>query len=139
MIARHKRLAAVVTFVAAAAVGLLLYYVGGLSDLERSTLSARFSVRCDQHPTGSVLVAIDDKTFPALYPQQRWPFKRRLHAEAVQSLHAAGVKQIVYDVQFSEPGQIDDDLALYDEIGKAGGAALASTVTDGHGGTPLFG
>ena len=40
----------------------------------------------------------------------------------------AGAKAIVYDVQFTEPSPIEpDDLALYDAIGRAGGAVLATT------------
>jgi CHASE2 domain-containing sensor protein len=135
---RAKAIAAAATFVAALAVGLLLYFAGGLSDLERSTLSARFSVRQRPRPNDIVVVAIDDHTFSALNLQ--WPFPRAVDGRVVDRLNAAGVREIVYDVQFTEKTDTKDDNALINSIYQAGGAALATTtVTNDHGGTPVFG
>jgi HD-GYP domain-containing protein (c-di-GMP phosphodiesterase class II) len=121
----------------ALAVGLLLYFVGGLSGLELSTLSARFAVRDRPRPQNIVIVAIDERTFREL--QLQWPFPRSLHAEAVDRLHAAGVREIVYDVQFTEPTTPKQDDALINAIGRAGGAVLATTVTNGKGATDVLG
>ena len=46
-------------------------------------------------------MAIDDSTFSDLGVQ--WPFKRSLHGRVIGRLHAAGAREIVYDVQFTEP------------------------------------
>ena len=57
----------------------------------------------------------------------------------VRALHAAGARAIVYDVQFTEPTKPAEDLALYDAIGDAGGAILATSESDGHGHTRVLG
>ena len=123
--------------VAAVAVGWLLYLLGGLANLEASTLQARFGLRSTATPRGIVVVAIDDQSFRRL--GRAWPFPRSLDGRAVTALHAAGVREIVYDVQFTEPTTARQDNALYDALGRAGGAVLATTVTNGHGGTTVLG
>ena len=83
------------------------------------------------------VVAIDDASIHEL---GAWPFDRRYHAEAVDRLHDAGVKLIVYDVQFSEPsGKPRSDLALFEALGRAGGAVLAATTSDPRGNTTVLG
>lgn len=137
MTARAKGIATAAGFAVALAVGLLLYYAGGLSDLERSSLTARFAIRQQPRPHDIVVVAIDERSFREL--QRPWPFPRSLDAKAVDRLHAAGTREIVYDVQFTEPTNPTDDNALIGSIGRAGGAVLATTVTNGRGGTDVFG
>jgi CHASE2 domain-containing sensor protein len=122
-----------VAFTAAAALQLL----GGLSSLERSTLQARFQLRDSPRPRGIVIVAIDERTFGAL--RRRWPFPRSLHAAVIDRLHSAGAREIVYDVQFTEPTTPEQDNALIESIGRAGGAALATTTLTGYGRTPVLG
>ena len=52
----------------------------------------------------------------------------------VDRLREAGVRQIVYDVQFTEPSEDpDDDLALYDAIDRAGRVILATGEIDDAG------
>ena len=97
---------------------------------EQDTIGLRFQLRGEQPATGVAVLAIDDETMAAL---GRWPFRRSLHARAVDALRAAGARGIVYDVQFSEPTRARDDLALYDALGRAGGAVLAATATDERG------
>jgi len=103
---------------------------------EQDTIGLRFQLRGEQPATGVAVLAIDDETMAAL---GRWPFRRSLHARAVDALRAAGARGIVYDVQFSEPTRARDDLALYDALGRAGGAVLAATATDARGDVPIFG
>ena len=86
-----------------------------------------------------MVVAIDDRTFQAAAARARWPFPRSLHAEVIDRLRAAGAREIVYDVQFTEPTDDREDLALYDALGRAGGRVLATTETDGHGHTNVLG
>jgi HD-GYP domain-containing protein (c-di-GMP phosphodiesterase class II) len=57
----------------------------------------------------------------------------------VDRLHQAGARAIVYDVQFTERTKDSEDLALYDALGRAGGAVLATSESDGRGGTNVLG
>ena len=57
----------------------------------------------------------------------------------MRRLHAAGAREIVYDVQFTEPTVPREDLALYRAIEAAGGAVLATSESDGHGHTNVLG
>src|SRR4029450_13035643 len=86
---------------------------------------------------GLVVVGIHAKTFTDL--NHNWPFPRSRHAAVVRRLHAAGPRAIVYDIQFTEPTTRKQDLALYDAIGDAGGAVLATSESDGHGHTRVLG
>jgi response regulator RpfG family c-di-GMP phosphodiesterase len=83
------------------------------------------------------VVGIDDVTFGQL--NRRWPFPRSLHARAIDRLHAAGAREIVYDVQFTEPTAPDQDLALYEAIERAGGVVLATSESDARGHTNVLG
>src|ERR687895_518822 len=68
----------------------------------------------------SAVVAIDDVTFSDLDLQ--WPFPRSRFGKVVTRLHAAGAKEIVLDVQFTEETTPREDFALYRSIERAGGA-----------------
>lgn len=119
--------------VALAAIGLST--LGAFGSLEQSTVDARFSLRGADRPSDLVVVGIDEHSFSVL--RHQWPFPRSFHARMIARLHAAGARAIVYDIQFTEPTA--QDLALYDAIGRAGGAVLATSATDGHGHTDVLG
>ena len=119
------------------AVGVAVQATGALDGLERETLKARYDVRGAEPTDDVVVVAVDAKSFDVL--REQWPFPRSLHARAVRRLHAAGAREIVYDVQFTEPTTPREDLALYNAIGDAGGAVLATSESDGHGHTDVLG
>ena len=109
-----------------------------LEPLEREALKTRFDIRGSAPAGGFLVVGIDARTFSELGVQ--WPFRRSLHARVVRRLHAAGAREIVYDVQFTEQSEIpSDDLALFDAIGAAGGAVLATSESDGKGRTNVLG
>ena len=78
-----------------------------------------------------------DVTFDAL--RRQWPFPRSWHGRVVDALHKAGAREIVYDVQFTEPTKQREDLALYDAVGRAGGALLATSEMDDRGHTAVLG
>jgi CHASE2 domain-containing sensor protein len=124
---------AVVAFTSATAVRQL----GVLEPLERETLKTRFDVRGSESENGMLVVGIDAQTFDELGVQ--WPFRRLLHARVVRRLHAAGAREIVYDVQFTERTKLRDDLALFNAIGDAGGAVLATSESNGRGDTKVLG
>lgn len=122
---------------AAFAAGTAVQLTGVLDGLERETLQARFQLRAAEPPDDVVVVAIDAKSFDDL--ERQWPFPRSLHGRAIRRLHAAGAREIVYDVQFTEPTMPREDFALYRAIGDAGGAVLATSESDGNGGTDVLG
>jgi response regulator RpfG family c-di-GMP phosphodiesterase len=135
---RSPRVAALLTAAFVASVtGLTLQLTGALGGSERQTLSARFQLRHVPRPKGIVVVAIDDVTFSDI--RRQWPFPRSLHGKLVDRLHGAGAKEIVYDVQFTEPTSPREDMSLYDAIGRAGGAVLATTEVSADGHTNVLG
>jgi CHASE2 domain-containing sensor protein len=119
------------------ACGATVQATGALEGLERATVKTRFDVRGVERPDDVLVVAIDAKTFDVLGEQ--WPFPRSLHGRVIRRLHAAGAREIVYDVQFTEPTTQHEDLALYRSIAAAGGAVLATSESDGHGHTDVLG
>ncbi len=56
------------------------------------------------------IIAIDDATFNAL--NETWPFPRNYHAKLIENLNKAGVRQIVFDVEFTENSYPEADHAL---------------------------
>jgi response regulator RpfG family c-di-GMP phosphodiesterase len=134
---RSTLLAMTLAAVLAAGVAAALQVSGAFSSLEQESVSARFALRDTPRPQGIVVVAIDDVTFSDL--RRPWPFPRSLHGKAVDQLRRAGAKQIVYDVQFTEPTTEREDLSLYDALGRARGSVLGTTETDGHGHTAILG
>ena len=133
----RRRLAALgAVALAACAVGLAARESGALAPLEREALKARFDVRGPEPVKGMLVVGIDDKTFGDL--QAQWPFSRLRHARVVRRLDAAGARSIIYDVQFTEQTSLRADLALYNAIGDAGGAVMATSESD-HGRTNVLG
>jgi CHASE2 domain-containing sensor protein len=121
----------------AAGIAAVGHATGALEGLEQDSLRLRFEAREAPRADDVVVVAIDDRTFGDLRAQ--WPFKRSLHGRAITQLHLAGAREIVYDVQFTEPTKPREDGALYDAIAGAGGAVLVTGETDGHGHTNVLG
>src|SRR4051794_22493213 len=134
---RTAMMAAVVLVVGACA--LLAHDRGALRWLELQTIDARFSVRGEQPaPKGVAVVAVDAQTFNER-PADRWPFLRRRHAQAIRILEEAGARVIVYDVQFTEPSNPDDDGLLYDAIYRAGNVVLGTSEIAKGGKTRILG
>jgi HD-GYP domain-containing protein (c-di-GMP phosphodiesterase class II) len=134
----RRRLAALgAVALAAFAVAFGARESGALAPLEREALKARFDVRGAEPVEGLLVVGIDAKSFGEL--RARWPFRRSLHGRVVRQLHAAGAREIVYDVQFTEPTRAREDLALFNAIADAGGAVLATSESDPSGRTDVLG
>ena len=117
--------------------GGLAYATGALASLERDSLGQRFELRGESRPSDIAVVGIDSQTFADL--EKRWPFPRSLHAAMVERLSAAGAREIVYDVQFTEPTSPAEDLSLYRAIERAGGAVLATGEVGADGSTKVLG
>ena len=121
----------------AAAVGLIAQAAGALGGLERASEEARFESGAPSRPG----------TWPW------WPSTPRPSATCagngrsrapctagcVRRLHAAGARQVVYDVQFTEPSEPREDESLYRALGDTGGAILATSESDGRGHTRVLG
>ena len=127
--------------VVAATIAISFGCVAYLTDLwgpwEGDSVDLRFSLRGEERPDDVVVVDIDDATFSKLEIQ--WPFPRSLHAVAINRLRGAGARQIAYDVQFTEPTSVREDLALYRAIRRARNVVLATTEVDSHGRTNVLG
>ena len=103
---------------------------------ELSSIDRRFAIRGEQTPPKNIVVVkIDDTTFSEL--GKRWPFTRKVHAQAIKNLKAAGAKVIAYDIQFSEPteGQagIAQDNTFMDENRAAGNLVFSTTEVNDKG------
>ena len=105
--------------------------------VEDQTVAMRFEARGAHTPSNVAVIAIDDVTFSDL--ERQWPFPRSLHGRAIDALRKAGARRIVYDVQFTEPTKEREDVALFNAIQRAGDVVLATTETDGRGGTNVLG
>jgi serine phosphatase RsbU (regulator of sigma subunit)/CHASE2 domain-containing sensor protein len=84
---------------------LSISYFRVFDEFEYNTLDLRFRIRADQSVDKEiVIIHIGDDTIDKL---GEWPIPRRYHALLVRALHSAGVKDIIFDVFFSEPAKGD--------------------------------
>ncbi len=113
------------------------YATDVLVPVEEASIDHRFREREPRPPTELVVVAVDDVTFSELGLQ--WPFPRSEFARAADRLREAGAREIVFDVQFTEPTRPREDMALYEAIDRAGGAVLATSESDARGRTSVLG
>jgi adenylate cyclase len=127
------------TAVLAAGLGVVAHEQNLLRWLELQSVDARFGVRGTQpSPKGVAVVAVDARTFNER-PADRWPFLRRRHAKAIQILQEAGARVIVYDVQFTEPSDAEDDGMLYHAVYRAGNVVLGTSEIAPGGHTRILG
>ena len=126
-----------VGILAAAAAGLTSL-MGVSDELELDTVDARFEIRGTRPaPDDLVFVSVDDVTFNEL--NERWPFRRSLHARAIDRLRQHGAKLIAYDVQFTEPTEADEDDALIESLRRSGRTVLSTTEVDDNGRSKVLG
>jgi putative nucleotidyltransferase with HDIG domain len=128
--------------VAAAAAALLAAALfaatGGAERAEQGTIDVRFELRGERAAEGVAVVGIDDHTFSEI--RRQWPFPRGLHAQAIDRLREAGVRHVVYDVQFTEPSaRPGQDLALFAAVRRARDVVLATGESDPFGRTRVLG
>ena len=79
-----------------------------------------------------VVVTIDPASIAKI---GTWPWPRQIHADLVEKLQAAGVNDIVFDVDFSTPSNITADTAFANALKAAGGSVTnldGSPLTYGH-------
>ncbi len=79
----------------------LVFQFDYFENLEHKAQDSLFRLRGQRPTTGEIaIIAIDDASFQAL--DITWPFPRNLHGKLVENLNRAGVKQIVFDIEFIE-------------------------------------
>jgi adenylate cyclase len=111
---------------------------GLMGSQEQSTVDVRFGIRGSLGAPNDVrVVKIDDVTFGDL--QTRWPFPRRYHAQVIDRLRQAGAKVIAFDVQFTEPTDARDDMALFNAADRAGNVVFSTTEVNAKGGSDVLG
>jgi adenylate cyclase len=109
-----------------------------LRGLELGSVDVRFAVRGRQAPPRDVVVVqVDERTLDDL--GVRWPFRRSLHARLIDRLRADGARVIAFDVEVRAPTRVADDNAFVSAVDRAHDVVLATTATNGHGGTPVLG
>ncbi len=102
----------------------ILFQFSFFSNLEHRAQDSLFRIRGAVPVSDSiVIVAIDDVTFQDL--QLSWPFPRELHAKLIDNLIAAGAKQIVFDIEFTEYSNPWSDAALAVSAKNAGNVIMA--------------
>jgi len=110
-------------------VSLILYF-GGFRTLELKTLDARYKLRGPRDVSHSnlIIIAIDRQTFKAC--RDRYPYPREYYANLIENLNEVGIKQVVFDIQFTEPDMKNPqgDEILARSIEQAGNVLLAGTV-----------
>jgi diguanylate cyclase (GGDEF)-like protein/PAS domain S-box-containing protein len=103
--------------------GLLLAVLltGSHDALRHLVTDGRFALFPRDATGDVVLVAIDAGSIEKVGV---WPWPRRLHAEIIGKLHAAGASEIAFDIDFSSPSGDSSDLAFADALRKAGGSVV---------------
>jgi CHASE2 domain-containing sensor protein len=134
---RSRALPVIAAGIVAAGAAGAIHLAQVLPGLEQDSVAQRFEHRAPRPAPNMLVVAVDDKTFGDL--KQHWPFRRSLHAQAIDRLRADGARVIVYDVQFTEATSVVQDNALIQAVGRAGNVVLATAETDGHGGNNVLG
>jgi len=110
----------------------LLFVTGFFSSLENKAQDQLFRLRGQIEPSNEVVVVgIDDNTFSAL--DTRWPFARSVHAKLIENLKRAGARLIVMDIEFTETGIPEEDLALAESAARAGNVVFAGKLVQGEG------
>ena len=121
------------------AVAILGYAIGALNTLELSSIDTRFAVRGSEPALAKhlVVVRVDQYTFNK--SGLRWPFPRRYDAAVINVLKRDGAKVIVFDVQFTEASDLNDDNALVTAARNAGNVIFATDAANKYGQTKVLG
>jgi diguanylate cyclase (GGDEF)-like protein/PAS domain S-box-containing protein len=110
-----------------------LIYAGLPSAFQNLLTDFRFQLM-PREPSGQVvLVAVDS---PSLDQVGMWPWPRSLHATLIHQLRAAGVAEILFDIDFSARSTAASDAAFSEALRDAGGGvvlAVFKQATDGKG------
>ncbi|PIS27218.1 MAG: hypothetical protein COT43_11680 [Candidatus Marinimicrobia bacterium CG08_land_8_20_14_0_20_45_22] len=108
----------------------VLFLFGAFREFELKLLDMRVKSRGIQDISKSnlVIVAVDDQTFKSCI--DRYPYPREYYATLIENLNEVGIKQIMFDIQFTEPDYKNPkgDQILADAIRKYGNVILAGKI-----------
>jgi diguanylate cyclase (GGDEF)-like protein/PAS domain S-box-containing protein len=100
---------------------VLVLAAGWHGALRNALLDLRFAWQ-SRPPTGDVVVvAIDTRSIEDVGV---WPWPRRLHADLLRRLTAAGARDVVFDVDFSTPSDPASDREFVNALAEAGGSVV---------------
>ena len=110
------------TAIGLSAVGCLsvLGDLGAFNSFDRMLQDSRFSL-AGRAATGNVVVVAMDS--PSIAEIGVWPWPRRLHAEALDTLLDMGAANVAFDIDFSSASNPGDDQLFADALERAGGFA----------------
>ncbi len=105
---------------------LLVHSSGVFVSLDNILSGNRFRL-IDRAPTGEIVVVdIDTKSIDAV---ARWPWPRRLHADLIDRLTAAGATDIAFDIDVSAASSEEDDTAFEQALIRASGSVILPVFT----------
>jgi diguanylate cyclase len=114
----------VLVFALAAFASLFAGVAGIGQSFDETMQTIRDNIR-NRPASGKVIVIeIDAKSIAQL---KSWPWPRRYHAQLVDALANLGVSTIAFDVDFSAPSNLADDMAFAEALKRFGGGAILAT------------
>jgi diguanylate cyclase (GGDEF)-like protein/PAS domain S-box-containing protein len=106
-------------------VALAIVLSSGLHGALRNALTdLRFAWE-QRYASGDIVVVAIDA--PSIEKIGVWPWPRQFHAELLRRLESAGVRDIVFDVDFSSPSAPASDQAFVQALETAGGSVVLPT------------
>jgi diguanylate cyclase (GGDEF)-like protein/PAS domain S-box-containing protein len=103
-------------------IALAIVLSSGLHGSLRNALAdLRFAWQTRQASGDIVVIAIDA---PSIDQIGVWPWPRRLHAELLRRLESLGVRDIVFDIDFSAASDAASDQEFADALANAGGSVV---------------
>ena len=125
------------TGLVAAAIGVLAWATDA-APIARGAHDRRALLGAGEEKAADVaVVGMDEQTLEDL--ELRPPLPRSLHAWVIDRLRRDGAKVIAYDLEFTEPTEVDEDNALFDATARAGNVVLATSRVGPRGQTDVFG
>ena len=100
---------------------LVVLLTGSHHAIRNWIADARFALFPREATGAVVLVAIDSGSLDKVGV---WPWPRRLHAEIIGKLHAAGASEIAFDVDFSSTSDHESDRVFVEALRNAGGSVV---------------
>ncbi len=122
---------------------LLADYAGYFSNWNQRLADTRMALSPRAADGQTVFVAVDAKSITQV---GSWPWSRRVHASLLNALSQAGARDILFDFDFTFPGDTEGDRAFAKALEEAGGStylavfeqsATANDMPDRHVNVPL--
>ncbi len=107
----------------------IVFLTGFWENLEQKARDVLFLLRGDREISDDIIIIeIGDETFNTL--AKRWPLPRSYHAKLIENLQKAGVKQIIFDIEFTEYSEPKEDLVLRNTLKKYDNVILAGKMVE---------